>query len=279
MILQFGTGNFLRAFVELFVEELDAGIGPVIAVQSTGHERADAINQAKGKYHVAIQGFRDGQVVNETCSINSLAEALHAGSQWNEVLEIARHSDLVAIVSNTTEAGLALDERDGDRGTPQQAPHSFPAKLLAVLVARFEAEQPAPWIIPCELVDANGDQLRALVLEQAKIWNIDPALTAWIENQCHWVNTLVDRIVPGTPKSHPLLASDPLLVSCEPFAFWAVETERDDFPFADHPAVITAPDISAYTLRKVRTYKTVDYWRDRYWSSDIFYTPTLRGRI
>lgn len=252
MILQFGTGNFLRAFVDLFVEELEANIGPVIAVQSTGHERAEAINQANGEYHVAIQGFRDGEVVDETSEVRSIAEALHAGTQWVRVLETARHPELVAIVSNTTEAGLALDDRDSDRPASSEAPYSFPGKLLAVLTARFEADQAAPWIVPCELVDANGDQLRSLVLEQARRWSIDPAITDWIANQCHWVNSLVDRIVPGTPESHPLLASAPLLISCEPYAFWAVETERSDFPFATHPAVITAPDISAYTLRKVR---------------------------
>jgi tagaturonate reductase len=252
MILQFGTGNFLRAFVELFVEQVDSDIGPVIAVQSTGRERADAINQADGKYHIAIQGFQNGVVVDEICEVHSLGEALHAGTQWDRVVDTARDPDLIAIVSNTTEAGLALDDRDCERTPPTEAPHSFPAKLLAALAVRFEAGQPAPWVVPCELVDANGDHLRGLVCEQAKIWNIDHTVIDWIENQCRWVNTLVDRIVPGTPKSHPLLATDPLLISCEPFALWAVETERDDFPFAAHPAVITAPDISAYTLRKVR---------------------------
>ncbi|MCB1228263.1 MAG: hypothetical protein KDK99_20825, partial [Verrucomicrobiales bacterium] len=267
MILQFGTGNFLRAFADLFVEELDRGnktpIGPVVAVQSTGCERAEAIHAARGRYHVAVQGFQDGRVVDETVRVNSLREAFFAGTQWEEVLETARQPDLVAMLSNTTEAGLALDERDAGPwalNTPSRvtdpahslAPHSFPAKLLACLRARFEAGQAGCWIVPCELVEGNGDRLRALVLQQARLWNLEGDLTHWIETECRWVNTLVDRIVPGAPKSHPLLGVDPLLVSCEPFAFWAVETTRDDFPFARHQAVVIAPDIAPYTLRKVR---------------------------
>ncbi len=256
MILQFGTGNFLRAFVDLFVDELDdnsaSQLGPVFAVQSTGRERADALNRANGNYHVAIQGFRDGQIIDEVRHVTSIEEALYSGTQWQRILEVACHPELVAIVSNTTEAGLALDDRDHDRPAFSEAPHSFPAKLLDALIARHTSDQPAPWIIPCELVEDNGDQLRALVTEQAARWELDKAIVGWIKNDCCWVNSLVDRIVPGTPKSHPLLDSDPLLISCEPYAFWAVETERDDFPFAAHPAVITASDISAYTLRKVR---------------------------
>lgn len=267
MILQFGTGNFLRAFADLFVGELDGEnettLGPVIALQSTGRERADAINAARGRYHVAIQGIEDGRVVDETVEVRSIREALHTGTQWDRILETARQPDLTAILSNTTEAGLALDERDAGPLPPNTirrvtdpaysgAPHSFPAKLLACLRARFEAGQAGCWIIPCELVEANGDCLRELVLEQARLWSLNPDVTQWIETDCRWVNTLVDRIVPGPPKAHPLLGIDPLLISCEPFAFWAVETDRTDFPFANHPAVVIAPDITPYTLRKVR---------------------------
>ncbi len=256
MILQFGTGNFLRAFADVFVDELDresaTGLGPVIAVQSTGHDRADAINAARGRYHVVVQGCQDGAVVDETMAVQSIGEALHTGTQWDRVLEAARQPDLTAILSNTTEAGIALDERDLMLPPKSTTPHSFPAKLLACLQARFEAGQSGLWIIPCELIESNGDQLRELVLEQSRRWNASADLIDWIGNDCHWANTLVDRIVPGPPKSHPLLGIDPLLISCEPFAFWAVETDRADFPFANHPAVVTTTHIAPYTLRKVR---------------------------
>jgi tagaturonate reductase len=255
MILQFGAGNFLRGFADVFVHELDqhpdgAGIGPVVVVQSTGRERADLLNEAGGKYHLVIQGYRDGQVVEETHRIDAIFRALHAGSEWEGVLTAASAPELVAILSNTTEAGLALDDADQFPGA--EVPRSFPAKLLAVLAARQAVGLPGPWIVPCELIESNGDRLRELVAEQARRWQLSDDLLAWLTADCRWVNTLVDRIVPGPPKAHPLLGTDPLLISAEPYALWAVETEAPDFPFARHPAVVLSTDIRPYTLRKVR---------------------------
>lgn len=245
MILQFGAGNFLRAFVDLFVSQ--TGFDRIVVVQSTGIERADALNRAGGKYHVAIQGFADGRVIDETEEVTSIQEALHAGTQWDRVLDAARDPALRWIVSNTTEAGFALDETDlANVGTP----HSFPAKLLAVLLARHAAGLPGVTILPCELIERNGSRLRDLVLEQAARWQVPAPALAWLKDECRWINNLVDRIVPGPPKSHPLLESDPLLLSAEPFAFWAIET-AGDFELK-HPAIVTAPDITPYYLRKVR---------------------------
>lgn len=245
MILQFGAGNFLRAFVDLFVSQ--AGFDEIVVVQSTGIERADALNAAQGRYHVAIQGFAEGRVIDETDRVTSITRALHAGTQWKQVLEIARLPELRWIVSNTTEAGFALDDADlANVGVPR----SYPAKLLSVLIARHAAGLPGPVILPCELIEQNGSRLRDLVLEQAARWPVSPETIEWLKESCIWLNNLVDRIVPGPPKSHPLLGKDPLLLSAEPFAFWAIES-----PGAfelQHPAIITAADISPYYLRKVR---------------------------
>lgn len=244
MILQFGAGNFLRAFVDLFVSE--AGFDEVIVVQSTGIERAEALNRAGGKYHVAVQGFAEGRVIDETVEVSSIKEALHAGTQWVEVLAAARTPDLRWIVSNTTEAGFVLEETDRQRGG---LPLSFPAKLLAVLLERQAAGLPGPVILPCELIERNGEKLRGLVLEQAARWDVPPEAVEWL-NGCRWVNNLVDRIVPGPPKMHELLGRDPLLLSAEPFALWAIESDE---PFdLKHPGVITAADITPFYLRKVR---------------------------
>ncbi len=249
MILQFGAGNFLRGFADLFAGELNPPL-KVTVVQSTGTERAEALNRAGGNYHVAIRGFRDGAIIDETQSVTSIQRALHAGTQWDEILEIAASAKLTTILSNTTEAGLALDERDETQiGSP---PFSFPAKLLTVLRHHFEAGGNSLWILPCELVESNADLLRDLVLEQAAYWGLDTDLTDWLEVECRWVNSLVDRIVPGRPDQHPLLKEDPLLISAEPFSFWAVDAYDPEFPFSGHPAVVMSGDIRPYTLRKVR---------------------------
>ena len=246
MILQFGAGNFLRAFVDLFISE--AGFDEVVVVQSTGRERAEALHRAGGMFHVAIQGYRNGAVVDDTVRVTSIREALHAGSQWGDVLDRARDPDLRWIVSNTTEAGFALAPADDI--PVAGAPVSFPAKLLAVLLARLDAGMPGPAILPCELIEGNGVQLRDLVLEQAARWCLPPETVSWLREECRWINSLVDRIVPGPPKEHALLGKDPLLLSAEPFALWAIETVT---PFElCHPAVVSAPDIGPFQLRKVR---------------------------
>ena len=250
--LQFGTGNFLRAFTDLFVsQENRAGrsSGRIVAVQSTGAERALELNQRGCRYHVAVRGFQGGKVVDEIELVDAISRVLVAASEWQEVLNVAASPELKWIVSNVTEAGIALGEKDLPTDTP---PSSFPAKLLLCLRARHKAGLGGVAVMPCELVPGNGDAVKKLVLEQAKRWEVDPALIAWLENECRWVNTLVDRIVPGKPSSHPLLASDPLLISAEPFAFWALEGDASDLPLTGHPAVVTSPNITGYQLRKVR---------------------------
>ena len=249
MILQFGAGIFLRGFADLFAGELTPPLD-VTVIQSTGTERAEALNQADGNYHVAIRGFREGKTIDETQHVTAIKQALHAGTQWKEIQQVGVSPELTTIISNTTEAGLALDERD--HSGELSPPHSFPAKLLSVLRSRFEAGEKGLWILPCELIESNGDRLRSLVLDQAKHWDIDESLITWLEAECQWVNSLVDHIVPGKPDQHPLLKQDPLLISAEPFAFWAVETNDPKFPFAGHPAVVMSEDIQPYTLRKVR---------------------------
>ncbi|MEN9841162.1 MAG: hypothetical protein RL376_962 [Verrucomicrobiota bacterium] len=255
-ILQFGAGNFLRAFADLFVAQANrdpaARIGQIVVVQSTDRARADALNAAAGRYQVAIQGYADGRVVNEVETVDSISRALHAGTQWSEVRAVACSPDLRWILSNTTEAGFALDERDGQHQPGGgQTPHSFPAKLLDVLLARHAAGLPAPAIVPCELIENNGQKLRELVLTQASRWNVESAVRDWLGEACRWVDNLVDRIVPGPPETHPLKATDPLLLSAEPFAFWGVQV-RGDQTFFKHPAVTLTADLAPYYLRKVR---------------------------
>src|SRR5207249_7280205 len=132
-VLQFGAGNFLRAFADLFVHQANEQgqtVGRVVVVQSTGDARANLLNQQGGRYHVVVRGLEDGRVVDRVEEVASISRALHAGSQWAEVLTVAHSPQLHTILSNTTEAGYALDPED--RPT-DPVPRSFPAKLLAVL--------------------------------------------------------------------------------------------------------------------------------------------------
>lgn len=250
--LQFGTGNFLRSFTDLFASEegtAGRGQGRIVAVQSTGAEKALALNSRGCRYHVAIRGFSGGKVVDEVREVDSISRVLVASGEWPLILDVASSPSLRWIVSNVTEAGLSLADGDRPDDTP---PSSFPAKLLLCLRARFEAGLPGPTILPCELLPDNGSVVRDLVLRQAGLWNMDAAFVRWLTDSCRWVSTLVDRIVPGVPADHPLLSSDPLLLSAEPYALWAMQGSPGELPLTGHPAVVTAEDIGPYALRKVR---------------------------
>lgn len=249
-VLQFGSGRFLRAFADLFISHGNAqgqNVGKVVIVQSTGTERAGGLNQQGGKYHVVVRGFEGGQVVDRVETCDSISRAIHAGTQWDEVLTLARSPQLHTILSNTTEAGYKLED---DKPT-DAVPKSFPAKLLAVLKARWEAKQPAPTVIPCELIEGNAGLLRAAVLKMADEWQYPDALVGWLF-RVPFLHTLVDRIVTGTPADHPLLATDPMVIVAEPFSFWALEDHPKSAFKLTHPAITRAADVQPYFLRKVR---------------------------
>ncbi len=257
-ILQFGAGNFLRAFADLFVHQANQqgqAIGRIVVVQSTGDKRAQLLNQQGGRYHVVIRGLENGQSVDRVEECASIGRALVANSQWPEIDAVARSPDLKFILSNTTEAGYALDPGDATFGTaPLKAepPASFPAKLAAVLYARWEAQRPGVTIMPCELIEDNADKLRCIVLQLADDWKLQAGFRPWVENECVWLNSLVDRIVPGPPTDHPLLAADPLLLMAEPFAFWALQAKPRAAKWVEHPAILRTADVTPYFLRKVR---------------------------
>jgi len=250
--LQFGCGNFLRAFADLFIAQANRqgqAVGRVIAVQSTGDDRAKALRASDCAYHVAVRGYAAGQVVDEVEWVDSISRVIVARTEWDEFLATAKIPTLRWITSNVTESGLKLDPADRLESRP---PESFPAKLLVWLHERWKLGGEPVSILPCELVPKNAGVVRDLLEQQAAFWKLEGAFVLWLREECRWINTLVDRIVSGRPASHPLLEKDPLLIAGEPFALWVLEGERPaDFSLT-HPSVIWASSVDAYQLRKVR---------------------------
>jgi tagaturonate reductase len=121
-----------------------------------------------------------------------------------------------------------------------------------VLQERCEAGQRGLTIIPCELRDHQADLLCGIVLDLARAWGLPQKVQRWLTEECVWLDTLVDRIVTGTPREHPLVAQDALLTVCEPYALWAIQDKVGADHFLRHPAVIWTPDVQPYFLRKVR---------------------------
>src|SRR5438105_3910593 len=240
-LLHFGSGKFLQAFADLFIDEANQSgqaVGRVVVVQSTGDNRAGALNRQDGRYHVLVRGLADGVTIDRVQEVASVSRALVAANQWNEVLAegpanagdflhpidchalvaanqwnevlaVARSPHLRHVISNTAEVGYTLDPADNATARP---PHSFPAKLLLTLQARHEAGLPGLTILPCELFEQNGDILLKLVLQLAEAWHFPAAFTHWLSHACIWCNTLVDRVVVNRPAEHPLAATDALLI-------------------------------------------------------------------
>jgi tagaturonate reductase len=269
-ILQFGTGRFLRAFVDRFVQRANdegQGVGRVVAVQSTGSDRADLLG-SKGKgYHVLVRGYEEGQLVERVDEVKSISRGLVATTEWQKVLDAARSPQLKYIVSNTTESGYKLDPADTLHSAPGA---SFPAKLTRVLWERYQDSQSPVFILPCELIERNAEKLRELVRQQILAWQLPVTFEPWVREECVWLNNLVDCMVTRAPADHPLTKQDPLLIHAEPYALWAIQkppvrraSESGimsvsgrfiDHPVKlfDHPAIQMVDDLNPYYLRKVR---------------------------
>ena len=197
--MQFGTGGFLRGFVELFVDEANRqGLfgGRIVAVGSTGSGRDGRLNDQDGLYTLVARGIVQGEPREERRIVASLSRALSAVDDWDAVLALAGSPELRLIVSNTTEVGIMLDERDGADSAP---PRSFPAKLARFLAERGRAvgydTTRGVLVLPCELIEGNGDRLRQIVLAHLRRWRVGGEVERWVEQAVPFCNTLVDRIV------------------------------------------------------------------------------------
>jgi len=250
--LQFGCGNFQRAFTDLFIAQANRDgreAGKVVAVQSTGDDRALALRASNCAYHVAIRGFSQGQFIDEVEWVDSISRVIAARREWDDFLATASLPTIRWITSNVTESGLNLCPEDQRNSRP---PESFPAKLLVWLHERWKQGGAPVAVLPCELVPQNAEVVRGLIEKQAGLWNLEGTFVLWLHDECLWINTLVDRIVSGRPSSHPLLEKDPLLIATEPFALWVLEGNPPKGFSLTHPQVVFTPSVENYQLRKVR---------------------------
>ncbi|MEO7996109.1 MAG: tagaturonate reductase [Gemmatimonadaceae bacterium] len=263
--VQFGTGAFLRGFIEYFLDEANRQQlfnGRVVLVGSTESGRDRAFAAQDGLFTLQCVGAREEDA--ELRIVASVSRAISAKTAWQDVLSVARQPEISLVFSNTTEAGFALDEADIELSN---APQSFPAKLTAFLYERarafnFDCSRGVV-VLPCELLDNNGDALKSLVRTLATRWQLPFAFTEWLDDCVPFCNTLVDRIVPGAPPEPErarLVAAlgyaDDLLTVAEPYRLFVIEADtatRARLPFVDADrGIIVADNIRAYRERKVR---------------------------
>lgn len=265
-ILQFGGGNFLRAFFNWMVEEMNEVCdfdASVLLVKPTRRGNYQGLKDQDGLFHLIQEGLTNGQATSRTKLITNIEEIIDPYSNWQAYLNSAQEPDIRFVVSNTTEAGIAYDD---SLTFDQRAPDNFPAKLTHWLYARFQYFKAAPekgcLFLPCELIEKNGELLRDYILQYAKKWDLGSSFVNWIDRNNIFYNTLVDRIVPGYPgKEAPSIEKeidfkDNFLVKAEKYHSWIIEgpkTELLEIPF--HRAGLNVkwvPDLTPYRQLKVR---------------------------
>lgn len=242
-IIQFGQGNFLRAFADWIIDKMNKGIdfdSGVLVIQPRDKDTVYRLNEQDGLYTVLLRGVEKGEIIKEKEIINCISRGLNTYKEYDEYLKAAENPDLRFMISNTTEAGIVFNENDKLDDRPQS---SFPGKLTAFLYHRFKSFNGDPakglLLLPCELIENNGDALKEIILKLSNVWKLEEEFINWIEKSNIFYNTLVDRIVPGYPHENAkaieaeLGYEDDFLVEGEIFHLWVIEGPeiiKEEFP-------------------------------------------------
>jgi tagaturonate reductase len=264
-IIQFGEGNFLRAFIDWIVWNMNDKAGfnsSVVVVQPIPNGMIETLNAQDGLYHLTLKGIDKSEQVYTTQLIDVISRGLNPYIQFDEYLKLAENPNIRFVISNTTEAGIAFDPENKFEDKPAS---SYPGKLVQLLYHRYEtfkgAKDKGLIIFPCELIFENGRVLKECINKYIKYWNLDENFNDWVNKYCEIYSTLVDRIVPGYPRETAdeiktkIGFNDKLLVEGEIFHLWVIEAPESvakKFP-ADKAGlnVLFVPSEEPYHKRKV----------------------------
>ena len=265
-VLQFGEGNFLRAFVDYWFDmsnEKANWNGKCCLVQPIAPGLAKLIDAQEGLYTLYLRGRQNGEKVDAKRVISSVSRCLNPYEKagYDAMMAVAVSDELEYIVSNTTEAGIVYDAACGQNDCP---PSSFPAKLTQVLYNRYKAGKAGLVVLSCELIDNNGKELLKCVNQYVAQWGLEEGFAKWVKEDCTFCSTLVDRIVPGRIRDAAEVAKleevngyhDELLDVGEVFGVWNIEgpawlSEKLPFKAAGLNCPVV-PDVTPYKKRKVR---------------------------
>lgn len=263
-VMQFGEGNFLRAFVDYFFDcanEKAGWDGKVALVQPIAQGLTNEINEQEGLYTLYLRGSEKGEKVDAKRVVSVVSRCINPYEDYQKVEELACSDDLEYIVSNTTEAGIV---HDPGSAFEQRPPHSFPGKLTKLLYARYKAGKKGLVILSCELIDNNGKELEKCVKKHIADWKLEEGFAEWIEKENLFCSTLVDRIVPGRIRNEEEVKRleeengyvDLLADAGECFGVWMIEGPKEleeRLPFQKAGLnVHVVPDVTPYKKRKVR---------------------------
>jgi tagaturonate reductase len=274
-IIQFGEGNFLRAFVDWIIYNMDQRTNfnsSVVIVQPLAKGMVDWLNGQDCLYHVNLQGKENGKPVNTLTRIDVVSRAINPYSQNQAFLALAEQPEMRFIISNTTEAGIAFDPSCKLSDAPAA---SYPGKLVQLLFHRYQFFHGDPSkgmiLMPCELIFLNGHHLKECIYQYIELWKDDfgsdyEGFKQWFTDSCYVCATLVDRIVPGFPRDtigeiqQKIGYKDNLVVKAESFHLWVIEKAENmtiEQMKAEFPAekaglhVLITDDEKPYHARKV----------------------------
>ena len=267
-VLQFGTGVFVRGLIDYFIDKANhEGLfnGRVVMVKSTDAGDIRDLRDQDGLYTLIMKSVDGDKDVEEKRVCAAVSRILDAKTQWADVLACAANPELTIVISNTTETGLMLELNDKVEALP---PNSYPGKLLAFLLRRYEIfngiEEAGLVILPTELMPGNGTLLKRIVNDLAKANGLPESFIRWLNTANDFCDTLVDRIVPGKPpaQEHRQLQEllgyeDHAMIMAETYGLWAIETqeprtiERLSFS-GTHSGIHIVPDISKFRELKLR---------------------------
>ena len=265
-VMQFGGGNFLRAFVDWMVKVLNQETdfnGGVVIIKPTERGDYQTLKSQDGLFTVVLDGIKNGELVAEKTLVDCVQDVVNPYSEWDTYLELAKNPDIRFVVSNTTEAGIKFNSSDAFEGNP---PKEFPAKLTIWLYRRFQHfgddVTKGCIFLPCELIEDNGATLKSIIVEYAEHWNLDRDFLNWIYTANYFCSTLVDRIVSGYPSDRAdeiqdqLDYEDELFVAGEYYHSWVIkgpDIVQKEIPFADTNLNIEfVEDLVSYREMKVR---------------------------
>lgn len=260
-VIQFGEGNFMRGFFDWQLQQMNKKQlfnGSAVVVQPINQGLGEMLAEQDNLYTVILEGLLDGETINSSEIITTVNRVINPYQEWQDYLALAENDELEFIVSNTTEAGIAFDETDL---LSDQPPKSFPAKLTALLYRRYQLGKHGFTIIPCELIDRNGEKLYEIIKRYISLWDLDIAFSEWLAQENVFCCSLVDRIVPGYPRDRASELNqqhgyeDNLMVKAEPFMLWVIEgpaSLKERLPLAQAGLnVIVTEDMTPYRERKV----------------------------
>lgn len=265
-VIQFGEGNFLRAFVDWSIDILNEKTGlnaGITIVRPIDTDFPPSLNTQDGLYTTVIRGLNEkGEEVSDSRIIRSVNNEINLYQNYDEYLALAHNENIRFVFSNTTESGISYHENDKFDDKPAV---SFPAKITRLLFERFnyfKGDTSKGWvIIPCELIDYNGEALKALILRYAQEWQLSKDFVQWIESANTFCSTLVDRIVTGYPRDEAqkleqeLGYHDAFLDTAEHFYLFVIQGPKwlaQELHLDKHPMNIQiVDDIKPYKERKV----------------------------